>query len=130
MIRTKDGQRTVVRTGRGLSVAGTRITLYSVMDYIKADWPPKLIQAVLNLTDKQIADVIDYADINHPFETHRVEVEAEYQEVLQQAKENREYWEARNRERLAKIASMAEPSEPGQEEIRAKLQAAKARLGI
>jgi hypothetical protein len=56
MIRTKDGQRTVVRTGRGLSVAGTQITLYRVMDYIKADWPPKLIQAVLNLTDKQIAE--------------------------------------------------------------------------
>ncbi len=35
MIRTGDGQRTVVRTGRGVSVAGTRITLYSVMDYIR-----------------------------------------------------------------------------------------------
>ncbi len=124
MIRTEDGQHTVVRTGRGLSVAGTRITLYSVMDYIKADWPPDLIQAVFNLTDKQIADVMDY------IETHRAEVEAEYQVVLQQAKENREYWEDRNRERLAEIASMAKPSEPGQEEIRTKLQAAKARLGM
>jgi uncharacterized FlgJ-related protein len=94
------------------------------MDYIKADWLPDLIQAVFNLTDKQIADVMDY------IETHRAEVEAEYQVVLQQAKENREYWEDRNRERLAEIASMAKPSEPGQEEIRTKLQAAKARLGM
>ncbi len=124
MIETKNVQPTVVRTGRGLSIVGTRITLYSVMDYVKADWPPKLIQAVFNLTDKQIADVMDY------IETHRAEVEAEYQVILRQAKENREYWEARNREHLAKIAAMAKLSEPGQEEIRAKLQAAKARLGM
>jgi hypothetical protein len=94
------------------------------MDYVKADWPPELIQAVFNLTDKQIADVINY------IEKHRAEVEAEYQVVLQQAEKNREYWEARNREHLAKIAAMAEPSSPGQEEIRAKLQAAKTRLGM
>ena len=49
-------------------------------------------------------------------------------EVLQQAEESRRYWEARNRERLAKIAER--PPKPGQEQIRAKLQAAKARLGI
>ena len=35
-------QPRVVRTERGLSIAGTRITLYDVMDYLKADWPPKL----------------------------------------------------------------------------------------
>ncbi len=111
---------TVVRTSRGLSIAGTRITLYSIMDCVKADWPPRLIRDTFNLTDEQIADVMEYID------THRAEVETEYQIVLQQAKENRQYWEARNRERFDRIA--ATPPEPGQEEIRAKLQAAKARL--
>ncbi len=48
---------TVVRTSRGLSIADTRITLYDIMDYLTADWPPKLIQQWLNLSDTQIADL-------------------------------------------------------------------------
>jgi uncharacterized protein (DUF433 family) len=122
MSETNTEQKTVVRTSRGLSVAGTRITLYSIMDYIKADWPPHLIRDWLDLTDEQIEDVMNYID------THREEVEAEYQLVLQQAAENERYWRERNRELFAKIAAM--PPKPGQEEIRAKLQAAKARLGM
>jgi uncharacterized protein (DUF433 family) len=115
-------QPTVVRTSRGLSIAGTRITLYTIMDYIKADWPPKLIRDWLNLTNKQINDVMDY------IEAHREEVEAEYQLVLRQAEEIRQYWETRNRERFAEIA--ASPPQPGQEEIHAKIQARKAELGM
>jgi uncharacterized protein (DUF433 family) len=110
---------TVIRTSRGLTIAGTRITLYSVMDYVTADWPPELIKDWLNLTDKQIKDVMDY------IENHREEVESEYQIVLQQAEENRKYWEERNRERFAQIAAM--PPKPGQEEIWAKLQERKAK---
>ena len=113
---------TIERTDRGLSIAGSRITLYSIMDYIKADWPPKLIRDRFNLTDQQISDVMDYIAV------HREEVEAEYQLVLQQAEENRKYWEERNRKRFAEIATM--PSKPGQERIREKLQRAKARLGL
>jgi uncharacterized protein (DUF433 family) len=122
MAETANQQPAVVRTGRGLSIAGTRITLYSIMDYVKAGWPPQLIQDVFNLTDEQITDAMDY------IATHQTEVEAEYQLVLQQAEENRQYWEARNRERLAQIATLS--PRPGQEEIRAKLKVAKARLGM
>ena len=67
---------TVIRTGRGLTVAGTRITLYAIMDYVKAGWPSHLIRDWLQLTDRQIEDVMAYID------THREEVEAEYQLVL------------------------------------------------
>jgi uncharacterized protein (DUF433 family) len=115
-------QTTVVRTSRGLSIAGTRITLYSIMDYLKAEWPPHLIRDWLNLKDKQIEDVLNYID------THREEVEAEYQLVLKQAEENERYWREYNREHFAKVAAL--PPKPGQEEIRAKLQAAKERLGM
>jgi len=45
---------------RGLSVAGTRITLYDVMDYVTQNWSPELIQYWFNLTDNQIADIMDY----------------------------------------------------------------------
>lgn len=117
-----DIQTTVVRTGRGLSIAGTRITIYMIMDYLKADWPPKRIQDWLNLTDKQMAEVMDY------IETHPEEVEAEYQQVLKEAEKNRQYWEDRNRERFAQIKKM--PPKPGQEKIREKLKAAKEKLGM
>jgi len=66
---------TVVRTSRGLSIAGTRITLYSILDYVHAGWPPKLIRDRLNLTDQQITDALDY------IATHQTEVETEYQQV-------------------------------------------------
>lgn len=115
-------QPTVVRTSRGLSISGTRITLYSLMDYLKEGWPPHLIRDEFNLTDQQISAVLEY------IEKHRDEVEKEYQEVLRQAEENRQYWEAKNKERLAKIATL--PPKSGQEELHAKLQAAKAKLGM
>jgi uncharacterized protein (DUF433 family) len=111
---------TVIRTERGLTIAGTRITLYDVMDYVTADWPPKLIRDRLNLTDQQITDVIDY------IAAHRAEVEADYQDMLQEAQANRHYWEERNRERLAQIAAL--PPKPGQEALRDKLRAWKERL--
>ena len=115
-------QPTVIRTSRGLSIAGTRITLYSLLDYLHAGWPPHLIRDEFNLTNPQITEVMQY------IETHRDEVETEYQAVLQQAEENRQYWEAQNKEHRARIAAL--PPKPGQEELRAKLQAAKAKLGM
>jgi len=111
---------TVVRNSLGLAVAGTRITLYDVMDYLTDGWPPKLIQHWLNLTDTQIADVMAY------IENNRAEVETEYQQVVAYAEELRQYWTERNRERFAQIAKM--PRRPGQEKLWAKLDALKARI--
>jgi len=113
---------TVVRTSRGLSIAGRRLTLYSIMDYLRAGWPPHLIRDEFNLTDKQINDVMEYIT------AHRDQVEQEYQAVLQQAEENRRYWETRNRERFERLAQTPPPQD--QERLRAKLQVIKARLGM
>jgi hypothetical protein len=44
-----DRQATVIRTERGLTIAGTRITLYDVLDYLYAGWPRKLIRDRLDL---------------------------------------------------------------------------------
>ena len=117
---TLSNPTTVVRTSRGLSIAGTRITLYSILDYVHAGWPAKLIRDRLNLTDQQMTDALDYIT------THQTEVETEYQQVLHDAEEIRHYWEERHRERLAAIAAL--PPKPGQAAIRAKLAAAKAKL--
>ena len=59
MTENPNAQATIVRTSRGLSIAGTRITVYQVMDYVKAGWQPELIQHWLDLSEKQITDTMD-----------------------------------------------------------------------
>lgn len=110
----------IIRTEWGLTIAGTRITLYDVMDYLTASYPAKLIQEKLCLTDEQIDAALSFID------AHRAEVEAEYQEVLQISEDNRQYWEERNREHFAKIATMSPKT--SQEALRTKLQAWRDRL--
>jgi uncharacterized protein (DUF433 family) len=109
----------IIRTERGLSISGTRITLYDVMDYVKAQYPPKFIRSLFDLTEEQIDVALSYIEQN------RAEVEAEYQVVLQQAEENRQYWEDRNREHFARIAAM--PPKAGREALWEKLRAQKAK---
>jgi uncharacterized protein (DUF433 family) len=117
MSETATIQKTVIRTSRGLSIAGTRVTLYTIMDHLKADWPPHLIRDWFNLTDQQMQDVLDYIEANSE------EVEAEYRQVLKEAAETEQYWRNYNREHLARVAAL--PPKPGQEEIRAKLETRK-----
>lgn len=119
MSQTEQG--TVVRTERGLAIQGTRITLYQIMDYLKAEWPPKLIRHWFDLTEPQMTAVMDY------IAAHRQDIEAEYQIVLQQAEAERHYWETANQERFAQIASWhAQQRDPLWE----KIQARKRQLGI
>lgn len=119
MTPASNGQSGIIRTERGLTIAGTRITLYDVMDFLKAQYPPKLIRDKFNLTNEQINAALSYLEVN------RVQVEAEYQEVLATREEIRQYWEERNRERFARIATM--PRKPGQEALWAKLEEQKAK---
>lgn len=112
---------TIVRTERGLTVAGTRVTLYDVLAHLKAEWPVHLMQHWLNLSAEQLDAALTYIN------THRDEVEAEYRQVLDHAAANRQYWEARNKERLARIAQLPPP--PDAEAVIAKLKARKAARG-
>ena len=113
---------TIIRTERGLTISGTRITLYDVMDYVTARYPSKFIRSLFDLTDDQMNAALSYIEAN------RSEVEAAYQVVLKQAQENRQYWEERNREHFAHVAAM--PPKPGREALWAKLQEQKARHEI
>ena len=113
-------QAAIVRTERGLTIAGTRITLYDVMDYVTAHYPPKFIRSLFNLTDAQIDAAFAYIQAN------RAVVEAEYHLVLQEAEELQEYYAEQNRELIANIAKMPPP--PGKEAAWEKLQAQKAKL--
>ncbi|MGI0495033.1 DUF433 domain-containing protein [Alkalinema pantanalense CENA528] len=120
MTLAPSGEALVIRTERGLTIAGTRITLYDVMDYLTEHYPAKFIRAMLGLTNEQVCAAIAY------IEAHRPEVEAEYQLVLQETEELKQYYEAQNRERIARIT--AKPPKPGTEAIVAKLHAAEARF--
>jgi len=113
------GKSDIIRTERGLTIAGTRITLYDVMDYVISQYPPKFIQGLFELTEEQINAALAF------IETHRPEVEAEYQQVIQETEELRQYYEEQNRERIARISTLPPP--PGLEAAWEKLQASKAR---
>lgn len=119
MTLASNGQAIIIRTERGLTISGTRITLYDVMDYVTAQYPPKFIQGLFDLTEAQINAALAY------IETNRVEVEAEYQQVLKESEELQKYYEEQNRELFARIA--AQPPKPGTEVAWEKLRSAKAK---
>ena len=119
MFTTINNQHTIARTERGLTVSGTRITLYQLMDYIHANYPRHLIRHQFYLTDAQFDGAMSYID------THYEEVESEYQMVLEQAEEIRHYWEERNKERIAYISKLL--PKPEYASAWQKLQARKAK---
>jgi len=99
MNKTFQLQPTIVRTYRGLTIAGTRITLFQIMDYIKANLPVEIIREHFRLTIKQVEDVLSY------IQQHHDDVEAEYQKKREQAETIQQYWQKRNAQRLAEISS-------------------------
>lgn len=72
----KTVESTIVHRGRGPEIAGTRITVYDVMDYQKHGWARDRIAALFRLSSRDIQAAIDY------IEQHREQVEAEYQSIL------------------------------------------------
>lgn len=117
----------IVRTQLGLTIDGTRITLYDVMDHLvagrfsegEAPPTPAVILNWLPLSEVQLQVALDYIEAN------QAEVEAEYQTVLQTAREVRQHWQEQNRDRLAEIAAMPVP--PDKAALWEKLQDQKAR---
>lgn len=84
------------RSDMGLAIAGTRITLYTIIEYLREGWSQQETGDWLNLTAEQMQAALAY------IETHRAEVESEYNEVVQEADERRRFWETQLREHLAR----------------------------
>lgn len=112
--------RGIERTERGLTIAGTRVTLYALMDYLHDGWPPHLIRDWLDLTEEQLTAALDY------IAQHQADVDAEYQQVLDQAAASRRFWEERNREHFARVAAL--PPTPAKAALYTKLAEHRARL--
>ncbi len=99
MISQPNTKVTIIRTERGLTISGTRITLYDVMDYVKSQYPAKFIQSLFELTDEQINAALSYIEIN------RDAVEAEYAQVVRETEELQVYYANQNRDRLISTAA-------------------------
>ena len=66
----------IIDRGRGPEIAGTRITVYDVLDYHKGGMHRDLIADTLELSSLQVELAIRYID------EHRDEVMADYSEML------------------------------------------------
>lgn len=99
MISQSNTKVAIIRTERGLTISGSRITLYGVMDYVKAQYPAKFIQGQFELTDEQINAALSYIEIN------RDAVEVEYAQVDRETEELQVYYADQNRDRLTSTAA-------------------------
>jgi len=83
----------IEETPRGPSIAGTRITVYSVMDYLKGDWDRDFVKRVMVITDEQLDAVLEY------IAQHKEEVERDYQRILRRSEELRAHYKKIQMER-------------------------------
>lgn len=114
MVAILNDTGTIVRTDRGLAIAGTRITLYDVMDYYGSNYPARFIGFLFDLPEATIQMAIEYID------AHRSDVDLEYQQVLQ----NAEWLEQSCRDRQPDFVAqtLAKPPKPGMEAAWEKLR--------
>ncbi len=66
----------IINRGRGPEIAGTRITVFDVLDYRKHGWHRDRIAALFRLSSAQVQAALDYID------SHNDEVMADYQRIL------------------------------------------------
>ena len=110
-MNTTTTEAVIVETPRGPSLAGTRITVYSVMDLIKANRSKRYIAQMMLLTPEQVDAVFDYV------ETHRDAVEAAYTRILQ-----REAVARAESERIMRERSPYPPDLPWEEKRKLMIQ--------
>jgi len=66
----------IIDRGRGPEIAGTRITVYDIWDYVRVGHHHTYIATLLGLSSAQVLAAIKYID------DHKVEVLADYQKIL------------------------------------------------
>ena len=71
----------IVDRGRGPEIAGTRVTVYRIMDFLREESSPDRIAAELNLTQEDLHAALQYID------AHRESVEQQYEEILRRVQQ-------------------------------------------
>jgi len=66
----------IIKFGRNPRIAGTRITVYAILEYVQEGWRREDIAFWLNLTRNQVDAAIHYIG------EHKEEVMAEYDEIM------------------------------------------------
>jgi uncharacterized protein (DUF433 family) len=67
----------IIKTGRGPEIAGTRITVYDVIEYYETGWHRDRIAAILSLSSREVEAAIRY------IEEHRDEVMASFEKNME-----------------------------------------------
>src|SRR5206468_3503277 len=77
----------IVETRRGPCIAGTRITVFSVMDYLQGAWSRDVVKQVMGISDEQLDAVLDYIT------RHKEAVENEYAAIGRRSEARRTHYE-------------------------------------
>ncbi len=77
----------IVETRRGPCIAETRITVFSVMDYLKGEWSRDVVKQVMGISDEQLDAVLDYIT------RHKEAVENEYAAIVRRSEARRASYE-------------------------------------
>ena len=81
----------IIDHGRGPEVAGTCVTVYRTMDFLREGSSAERIATELHLTEEQVRVALDYIAV------HRRTIEAEYETILrhstQKAGTNMPQWD-------------------------------------
>jgi uncharacterized protein (DUF433 family) len=110
------------RSDRGLVIAGSRLTLYEIMDLVKKSWSSEQILDFYPLTVGQLQDAYNY------FAAHGEVFEAEYQQVVRESEELEQYYRAKQEELMRAAANR--PRTPEEAALRARFEEEKAKKGI
>ena len=70
----------IINRGRGPEIAGTRITIYDVMDYLSIGWHRDRIAGFFRLSSPDIQAAIDYIEANQE------EANAQYEKIVERHK--------------------------------------------
>ncbi len=76
-MNAKFAEAKIINRGRGPESAGTRITVYDVMDHYKEGGHRDQITVLFRLSSRDIQAAIDY------IEAHKEEVTADYEKILE-----------------------------------------------
>ena len=108
----------IVETSRGPCVAGTRITIYAIMDYLKSGLSHDVIEQNFLLSEEQLHAVLQY------LAAHREELEDHYTEIVKRSEERRAHYEQfyRTRTKFPSHMSSAEKAALMRRELAQKQQ--------
>jgi uncharacterized protein (DUF433 family) len=86
----EDGEKNmtpqIINRGRGPEIAGTRITVYRIMDFLRDNSSSERIAAELDLSAEQVQCALDY------LAAHPKEVEQEYELILKRVNQPNPTW--------------------------------------